>query len=136
MTEPLTATILLPGAAEGDVLRFDRPLSFWGGVDPKSGEIIDPRHPQFGQRLAGRILATERAIGSSSGSSVMLELLAQNLGPAGILLTEPDAILTLGIVVAREMGYGAIPVFLITPEVLDRLPPRLRMSKTGRLEIL
>ena len=128
--------VLLPGAAEGDVLRLERPLSFWGGVDPSSGDITDPRHPQFGANMAGCIVAMERGIGSSSGSSILLELLANGNGPIGLLLIEPDAILTLAAVVAREMGYADLPIFLITEADFLRLPNRLRMDATGVLEAL
>jgi len=136
-TEVLRAReVLLAGAAEGEVLRLERPLSFWGGVDPNSGEVTDPRHPQFGACMAGCIVAMERGIGSSSGSSILLELLANGKGPVGLLLIEPDAILTLAAVVGREMGYADLPIFLITEADFARLPERLRMQADGVLEVL
>ncbi len=49
--DALHGEVLLPGAAEGAVLKLDRPISFWGGVDPESGRISDPRHPQHGQAV-------------------------------------------------------------------------------------
>ena len=125
--------VLLSGGAEGEVLRLERPLSFWGGVDPNSGDITDPRHPQFGANMAGRIVAMERGIGSSSGSSILLELMSRKKAPAGLILTEPDAILTLGVIVAREMGYGSIPVFLIAAELLEKIPTPLIMTEAGLL---
>lgn len=125
--------VLLSGTAEGELLRLDRPLSFWGGVDPITGDITDPRHPQCGVNLAGRILAMERSIGSSSSSSILLELMARQKAPAGLILTEPDAILTLGVIVAREMGYGSIPVFIVTSERLGQIPSPLRMTVEGLL---
>lgn len=131
---PYTERILLSGTAEGPLLRLDRPLSFWGGIDPRTGCVLDPRHPQYGRSLTGRIVAMERSIGSSSGSSVLLELMARRIGPVGLILCEPDAILTLGVIVAREMEYGEIPVFLVPREILDRLPDQLRMCADGRLE--
>jgi predicted aconitase with swiveling domain len=135
--DTLTAReVLLCGAAEGDLLRLERPLSFWGGVDPTNGDITDPRHPQFGANMSGRIVAMERGIGSSSGSSILLELLANGHGPTGLLLIEPDAILTLGAVVAREMGYATLPIFLISEADFLCLPNRLRMHPTGVLEAL
>ncbi|MCW3101097.1 MAG: uncharacterized protein JWL77_6715 [Chthonomonadaceae bacterium] len=136
MTTPvlIAREVLLSGTAEGDLLRLERPLSFWGGVDPNSGDVTDPRHPQFGANMAGRIVAMERGIGSSSGSSILLELLANGNGPVGLLLIEPDAILTLAAVVAREMGYADLPIFLITEADFLRLPKRLRMIPTGVLE--
>ena len=39
---------LVNGKANGEVLKLDDPLSFWGGVDPQTGEITDLRHPQGG----------------------------------------------------------------------------------------
>ena len=50
------ARTLVAGTAEGRALVLDEPLSFWGGVDPGTGDIIDPRHPQRGANVAGRIL--------------------------------------------------------------------------------
>jgi predicted aconitase with swiveling domain len=132
MSEILSVrAVLLSGTAEGERLLLDRPLSFWGGVDPLSGDITDPRHPQFGANLAGRILAMERSVGSSSSSSILLELLARGKAPAGLILTEADAILTLGVIVAREMGYGSIPVFLVSVEQLLQLPTQIRMTEAG-----
>lgn len=125
--------VLLPGEAQGCLLRLDRPVSFWGGVDPGTGCIIDPRHPQFGCCVNGRILAMERVVGSSSGSSVMMELLAIGRAPAGLILADVDAILTLGVIVGREMGYGSIPVFLVSMETLRALPTILSMSADGRI---
>lgn len=134
MNERLPACeVLLSGAAEGNLLRLDRPLSFWGGVDPITGDITDPRHPQCGVNLSGRILAMERSIGSSSSSSILLELMARKRAPAGLILTEPDAILTLGVIVAREMGYGSIPVFILNAEQFGNIPSPLRMTEDGQL---
>lgn len=109
--------VLLPGSAEGEVLKLDRPISFWGGVDPETGRISDPRHPQHGESVAGRILVIPETIGSSSGSAVMLELIARRLAPAALILGKPDAILVLGVVVAREMDHeDPPPVLLLSPE--------------------
>ena len=53
------------------------------------------------------------AIGSSSSSAVLLELVHAGLAPAGIVLDEPDAILLVGLVVAREMGWQTCPAVRI-----------------------
>ena len=107
--------VLLPGSATGAVLKLERPISFWGGVDPESGRITDPRHPQHDQSVAGRVLVIPETIGSSSGSAVMLELIARGRAPAALVLGKPDAILILGVVVAREMGYRDPPPVLLLP---------------------
>ena len=83
------------------------PISFWGGVDPKTGGIADVRHPQHGENVAGRVLFLPGTIGSSSASAVLLELVRGGRAPAAIVMHEPDAILLLGLIVAREMGWPA-----------------------------
>nr|WP_047580307.1 DUF126 domain-containing protein [Methylobacterium sp. ZNC0032] len=108
----LKAEIILPGdAATGNCLALTAPISFWGGVDPASGTIIDARHPERGQNIAGRILALPGTIGSSSASAVLLELVHAGKAPAALLMDAPDAILLLGLVVAREMGWPTPPAF-------------------------
>lgn len=101
---------LVAGTARAPLLRLTRPISFWGGVDPATGEIVDPRHPQCGRSVAGVVLAVPSAVGSSSSSAIALELLREDRAPAAILMGRADAILALGVVVAEELGYGRIPV--------------------------
>jgi predicted aconitase with swiveling domain len=100
------AEILVPGSSgEGAALVLTAPISFWGGVDPKSGRIADVRHPQHGETIAGRVLFLPGTIGSSSASAVLMELVHKGHAPAALVLQEPDAILLLGLIVAREMGW-------------------------------
>jgi predicted aconitase with swiveling domain len=114
---------LLPGEAAGPLLKLAAPLSFWGGVDPASGSIIDVRHPDHGACVAGTVLAMPGTIGSSSASAVLLELIRICKAPAALLLVRPDAILLLGAVVARELGWPAPPAFLITAADFANLQP-------------
>ena len=97
--------VLVEGASgTGEGLVLSAPISFWGGVDPKSGRIADVRHPQHGRSIAGTVLFLPGTIGSSSASAVLLELVSAGKAPAALVLHEPDAILLLGLVVAKEMG--------------------------------
>ena len=98
--------VLLEGpAVEAPALALTAPISFWGGVNPKTSEIADPRHPEYGQAIAGRALFVPATIGSSSAAAILLELVHTGQAPAAIVLHEPDAILLLGLIVAREMGH-------------------------------
>jgi uncharacterized protein len=92
-----------PGA--GPALILSAPISFWGGVDPASGAVIDPRHPQHGANIAGTVLFLPGTIGSSSASAVLMELVHCGNAPAAIVLHEADAILLIGLISAREMGW-------------------------------
>ena len=131
----LTGTPVCDGSAEGRLLVLEKPLSFWGGVDPLTGDIADPRHPQYRAHTSGRILVMERTIGSSSSSAIMLELLRGGVAPAGIVIAEPDAILVLGILVASELGYPTVPLLQVGTTgigqltALDGCPAILRDGK-------
>lgn len=104
------AEVLVPGSGgRGPALVLDAPISFWGGVDAATGRIADVRHPQLGRCIAGTVLFLPGTIGSSSASAVLLELVHAGKAPAAILMDAPDAILLLGLVVAREMGWPTPP---------------------------
>jgi hypothetical protein len=104
------ARTLVEGSARGAALVLDEPLSFWGGIDPGTGEVIDVRHPQRGANVAARVLVMPSGRGSSSSSSVLAESVRAGTAPAAIVLAEPDPILALGAIVARELYGLAIPV--------------------------
>ena len=112
---------LVPGQAEGRALVLDAPLSLWGGLEPGTGDIIDQRHPQWGQNVTGRVLVMPVGKGSSSASSILLEAVRLGTAPAAILLAEPDAILALGAAVARELYGLAQPVMVLEPRVYNQI---------------
>jgi predicted aconitase/predicted aconitase with swiveling domain len=117
----LTGRSLVAGAAEGALLFADIGLSFWGGVDPYSGEIIDRHHPLSGEYLAGRVLAIPSGRGSCTGSSVLMELISNGHAPAALVLAEPDEILTLGVLVAQTIFERSLPVLCIGREAFAAL---------------
>ena len=115
MTEART---LVAGQARGPALILDEPLSFWGGVDPATGDIVDVHHPQRDANVAGRVLVMPAGRGSSSSSSVLAECIRAGTAPVAIVLVEPDPILALGAIVARELYGRTIPVVVApTPAV-------------------
>ena len=135
----LSATILIAadGPVAGPCLALTAPISFWGGVDPRSGEIIDARHPQRGQSVADMVLALPGTIGSSSASAVLLELVHAGKAPAAILIAEPDAILLLGLVVAREMGWPTPPAFRLPAADQKALADRrIAISAEGLITVV
>ena len=110
----------------GPLLRLAAPISFWGGVDPVTGRVIEARHPNFGAELAGTILCLPGARGSSSGSSVLAEILRIGKGPRALVLAEADGVLAVGALVAQELYGSDCPVVLgPAPELPDGTPVRL-----------
>jgi uncharacterized protein len=131
----LQADVLLPGSpAVATALALTAPISFWGGVDPKSGLIVDQRHPESGQTVSGRILLVPETVGSSSAAAILLELVHGKRAPAAIVLHQPDAILLLGLIVAKEMGYATPIALRLDREQFAALDGKeLRISDTGQL---
>lgn len=133
----MKAEILVEGQpAQAEALVLTAPISFWGGVNPKTGLIADVRHPQHGVSISGKVLCLPGTIGSSSAAAVLLELVSAGLAPAAIILHEPDAILLLGLVVAQEMGHPTpIALRLDRGEFKKLAGNSLRVSQDGSLLI-
>ena len=113
------ARTLVPGEAEGDVLILTEPLSFWGGLDPATGRVVDVHHPQRDALVAGRVLVMPSGRGSSSSSSVLAEAIRAGTGPAAIVLAEADPIVAVGAMVARELYGIVVPVAVGDPGAED-----------------
>ncbi len=79
------------------------PLSFWGGVDPLSGTVIDRTHPWYGRNIARAAVALPSGRGSCTGSQVMLELILNGFSPSIIITREVDPILCGAAVIAQEL---------------------------------
>ena len=115
MTPEKAEIVVEGGPAEGEALVLTAPISFWGGIDPESGAIIDVRHPECGKNIAEKVLFVPATVGSSTASTILLELVHAGKAPAAIILDHADAILLLGLLAARELGLG--------------IPPALRLGK-------
>jgi len=113
--------VLVPGEATGTVIRLDEPLSFWGGLDPATGTIIDQRHPQVGEKLSDRILVMEYGRGSSSSTGVLAEAIRLGTAPSAIILAEADMIVMLGALVAYELYGVPCPVVVADRATFDPL---------------
>jgi len=127
------ADVLFQGTAQGEVLRFDAPISFWGGVNPVTSEVTLAGHPQRGQAIKDKILVLPQLIGSSSSSAVILELFYKGVAPKALILGGRDAILPVGVVVARQMGWPTIPV-VVLPDPPFQSGDTVHIAQDGRIE--
>lgn len=123
------ARFILAGQAEGEVLATTEPLSFWGGVDPATGQVIDVHHPLAGQNMAGRILVMPGTRGSCTGSGVLLDMALNGKAPAALVFSEPEDVVTLGAMIAAGMFGRPLPVLRLSPEA----HARLAKAKTARI---
>jgi predicted aconitase with swiveling domain len=127
--------VLVAGEAGGTALVSSEPLSFWGGYDQNTGEIIDRRHPLAGQIAAGRVLAIPMTRGSSTTAAVFLEAARAGAAPAGVLTSSVDHFLVLAAVVADEMYGIHIPIFALSAADFATLQTgqHIRMASDGRV---
>ncbi|MEJ5083901.1 aconitase X swivel domain-containing protein [Brucella pseudogrignonensis] len=137
ITSNYMSSVLVAGkATEAQALVLSAPISFWGGVDPKTGRIADVRHPEHGHSISGYVLCLPGTIGSSSAAAVLLELVHAGLAPAAIILHEPDAILLLGLIVAREMGHDVPIAVEFDREKQKKLAGhRVKVGENGNISI-
>ena len=116
----ISGRVLHPGHAAAPVLRLDEPVSFWGGVDPKTGAIIDRAHPQVGTSMAGTIVAMPGSRGSAGTPGVLGEALRRGTGPAALILAKGDANLVAGALVAAALYDVVCPIVVVDEGDLDR----------------
>jgi cis-L-3-hydroxyproline dehydratase len=120
-SQTITACQLTGGSAQGPLLYSDTALSFWGGVHPATGEVIDRHHPLSTKIITGQVLAIPSGRGSCTGSSVLMEIILNGHGPAALVLEQPDEILALGAIVAELVFGQQLPVVSIGPEAFAEL---------------
>lgn len=134
----IQARPLVAGEAEGIALVSSEPLSFWGGYDQATGEIIDRRHPLSGENASGRILVLPMTRGSSTTAAVFLEAVRAGTAPAAVVTDGTDRFLTLASIVADEMYGRSVPILTVSHDDFASLRngARLRVHADGRIESL
>lgn len=133
MSSSPSARSILAGSAHGPVIASQEALSFWGGVDPATGRVIDVHHPLHGTCLTGGILMMPSSRGSCTGSGVLLDLVLNGRAPAALVFCEPEDVLTLGALIAAELFGRALPVLRLAPEAFAALAraKSARISETA-----
>ena len=121
MGKKLKGHCIVPGKASGNILASTHSISFWGGVDPRTGCINDPRHELFQKSVAGKVLAFPFGKGSSTGSLIMLELVRVGKAPAAIVNLRTEPILATGPIVSRHFYGKEIPIIALTEKAFSFL---------------
>ena len=106
---------------KGKIFKCCEGLSFWGGVDPHTGRIIDIHHPNHGSFISKKFLLMPTSRGSCSGSGVLLQLAQNELAPAALIFHETEEILTLGAIVADQLFDKQVAVLRVSKEIYNEL---------------
>jgi hypothetical protein len=97
----LKGRIISRGVAEGEALVTDQPISFYGGVDPDKGIIVEKGHELEGKEIKGRILVFPNGKGSTVGSYTLYRLKKNGVAPAGMINKECETVVAVGAIISE-----------------------------------
>ena len=97
----LKGRIIYKGIAEGEALTTTQPISFYGGVDPETSEILEKGHELQGKRVKGKILVFPNGKGSTVGSYTLYRLKKGGVAPAGIINRECETVVAVGAIISE-----------------------------------
>lgn len=98
------------GSAQGEALVTRMSISFFGGVDPQSGIVVERDHELEGECIAGKILVFPSGKGSTVGSYTLFRLKKAGIAPAAILNTECETIIAVGCIIAEIPCVDKVPI--------------------------
>jgi phosphomecalonate degydratase small subunit len=119
-----------PGQAQGEALVTTQGISFFGGVDPESGLVVERGHELEGQSVAGKVLVFPTGKGSTVGSYTLYRLKANGKAPLAIINAECETITAVGCIIAEIPCLDQVP--------LDSLKSGQRLvvdAETGIVEV-
>jgi predicted aconitase with swiveling domain len=102
--------IIFSGQVTGIALVSPQAISFFGGVDPDSGIIVERGHPLEGECIAGKVLVFPTGKGSTVGSYTLYRLKHNHLAPAAILNLECEPITAVGCIIAEIPCVDQLPI--------------------------
>ena len=133
----LNGKVVVPGEAQGVALVANEPLSFWGGYDQKTGEIIDRRHILSGKMAKDKILAIPFSRGSSTTTAVLLDAIRARTAPAAIITTDTDFFFALASVVADELFSSPLSLVTLNEDDFSKLKndDEIQITNEGKVII-
>jgi len=112
------------GEATGELIVSTEPLSFLGGVNPNTGEVIDPNHELKGKFINDKILFIPGGKGSTVGSYVIFQMKKNNVAPSAIICLKAEPIIATGAIISD------IPM-VDSPESTDGLVSGVKVAVNG-----
>lgn len=110
----LQGRMIFPGRVEGQALVTSMGISFYGGVDPETGVVVEKGHTLEGQSICGKILVFPTGKGSTVGSYTLYRLKDGGKAPAAIVNAECETITAVGCIIAEIPCVDQIPIEQLT----------------------
>jgi predicted aconitase with swiveling domain len=99
--EQLKGRLISKGKGEGEALVTSQPISFYGGVDPNTGVVIEKGHELQGQSVKGKILVFPTGKGSTVGSYTLYRMKKNGTAPAGMINKECETVVAVGAIISE-----------------------------------
>lgn len=109
----LRGRVIWSGWAKGEALVSSQPISFYGGVDPETGKIIEKGHELEGESITGKILVFPYGKGSTVGSYVILRLKKKGTAPKAMVNIRCEPIIAVGAIIAEIPTIDKIDISMI-----------------------
>ena len=117
----LKGRIISKGVAEGEALTTTQPISFYGGVDPETSEVLEKGHELQGKLVKNRILVFPNGKGSTVGSYTLYRLKKGGVAPAGIINRECETVVAVGAIISEIPCVDEIDISRIKTGDIVRL---------------
>ena len=108
--EQLRGRLISKGKGEGEALVTSMPISFYGGVDPNTGVVIEKGHELQGQSVKGKILVFPTGKGSTVGSYTLYRMKKNGTAPAGIINKECETVVAVGAIISEIPSVDKIDI--------------------------
>ena len=92
--------IIMKGKTKSIALVTSQPISFYGGVDPTTGQIIEKGHELKDKSVKDKILVFPTGKGSTVGSYTLYRMKKNGTSPAGIINKECETVIAVGAIIS------------------------------------
>jgi predicted aconitase with swiveling domain len=89
------------GTVEAEAIVTKDGLSFYGGVDPDTGKVVEVGHEIEGKSITGKVLVFPTGKGSTVGSYTLYRMKKNNTAPAAIVNKQIDTIIAVGCIISE-----------------------------------
>ena len=119
------------GTAQGEALVTSMGISFFGGVDPDTGIVVEKGHQLEGQAIGGKVLVFPTGKGSTVGSYTLYRLKMNGVAPAAIVNAQCETITAVGCIIAEIPCVDQIPIEQLTTGAIVQID-----GEQGSIEVI
>jgi predicted aconitase with swiveling domain len=119
------------GIAQGEALVTSMGISFFGGVDPDTGIVVEKGHQLEGQSISGKVLVFPTGKGSTVGSYTLYRLKMNDVAPAAVVNAQCETITAVGCIIAEIPCVDQIPIEQVTTGAIVQID-----GEQGKVEVI